>query len=148
MKKPSHTPADFTPLLAAARQAAQKAYAPYSRFPVGAALETTDGRIITGCNVENSSYGLTLCAERTAIAAAISQGVRSFQRLAIVAPRSITPPLPCGACRQVLAEFVKADFPIALQGKEDPVKIFPFGDLLPHPFELKRIQRDTPPHTT
>lgn len=100
-------------LLQAARDAAGEAYVPYSHFPVGAALLTEAGEIITGCNVENGSYGLTLCAERTAIAKAVSDGKRNFQALAVWAEaRPHGAVTPCGACRQVLAEFLTADCPV------------------------------------
>ena len=91
-------------LLAAAQAARDNAYAPYSKFKVGAAAETVDGEIFTGCNIENASYGLTCCAERNAVFAAVCSGVRRFKTLCVVADTD-EPVAPCGACRQVLAEF-------------------------------------------
>ncbi|MDR2783992.1 MAG: cytidine deaminase, partial [Treponema sp.] len=96
-------------LFTEARQAAFAAYAPYSKFRVGAALLSVDGRVFTGCNVENRSFGLTICAERNAVTHAVSKGCRSFSAIAIAAPDSPVPVPPCGACRQVLSEFMPPD---------------------------------------
>lgn len=95
---------DWDSLVTAAWETRDKAYAPYSKFQVGAALLAEDGRVFTGCNVENLSYGLTNCAERVAIGAAVAAGVRKFLAVAVVAETAV-PISPCGACRQVLAEF-------------------------------------------
>ena len=91
-------------LVDAAIAARTKAHAPYSHFQVGAALESTDGRVFTGCNIENATYGLSLCAERVAVFKAISEGARKFQRIAVSADTHVLTP-PCGACRQVIYEF-------------------------------------------
>jgi len=116
-------------LLSAARQVRESAYAPYSRFPVGAALRTSSGRIFCGCNVENLSFGLTVCAERAAVFAAVAAGETKFDAIAVVAD-SVQPVTPCGACRQVLAEF-SSDLKICsanLQGQRYETTI---GELLP-----------------
>ena len=125
----------FERLLNHARAARQRAYAPYSGFQVGAALETADGAVFSGCNVENASYGLTLCAERSALAAAVAEGHRSFTRIA-VSTSSGPPASPCGLCRQALAEFapglsVRSESP---EGTAD----WSLATLLPAPFQLKR----------
>ena len=99
--------------LAAAKEAAENAYAPYSKFRVGAAVRCKDGQLIKGCNMENASYGLTTCAERNALAAAIVQGKREFDGIVVYTPlKSLT--APCGACRQVIAEFMPMDAVVTL----------------------------------
>ena len=105
---------DADRLVLAAREARERAVAPYSNFKVGAALEAADGTIITGCNIENASYGLTICAERVAMFKALSDGHRRFTRIAVVAD-TVDPTPPCGACRQVLWEFGQ-DLEIVLAG--------------------------------
>jgi cytidine deaminase len=125
-------------LLAAARQARAGAYAPYSGFPVGAALRTADGRIFTGCNIENSSYGLTCCAERTALFSAVATGAREFAALAVVAGKTDTVPAsPCGACRQVLAEF-RPSYRVLLgaPAERGPVLETSVAELLPLAFHM------------
>lgn len=138
-----------TLLLQAARDAAEQAYAPYSRFAVGAALEAADGRVFTGCNVENASYGLTLCAERAAVATAVAAGVRTFRRLAIVVsgPTSAS---PCGACRQVLAEFADDGLPILMASVEDITRCrqHTLGELLPNRFNTVSGSQNTQAGTT
>ncbi|MCL2093138.1 MAG: cytidine deaminase [Treponema sp.] len=99
-----------------ALKAAEGAYAPYSKFRVGAALLSEDGTLFTGCNIENRSYGLTVCAERTAVFKAVSQGHRRFIALAVSTPDSEPPVGPCGACRQVLSEFMAGDAPVRFGG--------------------------------
>jgi len=124
-------------LLAAALKAATLSYSPYSKFRVGAALLTKSGKIISGCNVENASYGLTLCAERTAIATAVAAGHRQFKALAVVGGRNKAIP-PCGACLQVLAEFCPPDLPVYLAplNKPDKLERTTLGTLLPNAFNL------------
>jgi len=103
-------------LLKEARKTAANAYAPYSNFHVGAALLCEDGKIITGANIENRSFGLTICAERSAVCAAASMGYRRFLALAISTPDSHDPTGPCGACRQVISEFMNPDAPVHFAG--------------------------------
>ncbi|SDJ60126.1 cytidine deaminase [Alkalibacterium thalassium] len=111
-----------------------KAYVPYSKFPVGAALSTNDGQIFTGCNIENASYPLTNCAERTAIFKAVSEGQRSFDYL-VVTGNTEGPISPCGACRQVLVEFCEPDMPVLLTNKKGKVKETTVSELLPGAFQ-------------
>lgn len=128
-----------TKLLKAAAAASEKAYAPYSGLKVGAALLAADGSIFTGCNVENASYGLTICAERCAICAAAAAGIKTFHALAIMASGPALP-YPCGACRQVLREFCGPDFPVHMAIFASPMRAetVALGRLLPHPFALVR----------
>ena len=129
-------------LLAAARAAASNAYCPYSRFAVGAALLTDDGRIFTGANVENASYGLTVCAERAAVLQAVSAGARRFRALAVVAGAR-TPATPCGACRQVLAEFCSDRLPVFCAAHTGAaIRRTTLGALLPHAFRLHANRRN------
>lgn len=120
-------------LYEAACQAREKAYAPYSHFAVGAAVRAADGRIFTGCNIENASYGLSLCAERCAIFAGVKEGVREFTALCITADTP-GPVSPCGACRQVMAEF--AITRIFLTNLQGACKEMTAAELLPYAFEL------------
>lgn len=113
-----------------------KAYTPYSGFPVGAALECTDGTLYTGCNIENASYSATICAERVAVFKAVSDGNRSFRRLAIVA-ESDNYCLPCGTCRQVLVEF-SPDMEILCAKKNGSYVSYKLKDLIPLAFKLKK----------
>jgi len=122
-------------LIVAAAAAAEKAYAPYSGYAVGAALMDAEGEIHSGCNVENVSYGLSICAERNAVFQAIAAGERDFVAIAIVASSQIKP-LPCGACRQVLTEFCGPEFELYIASSEDPATYerHLLKDLLPHAF--------------
>ena len=120
---------DFDPLIQSAQAVRLRAYAPYSQFLVGAALLAENGEIYVGCNVENLSFGLTLCAERSAVVAAVAAGQTRFQALAIVADTK-TPISPCGACRQVLAEF-SPDLPIVLATLQGLREVHSLTTLLP-----------------
>ena len=124
-------------LIIAARSAQAQAYAPYSNFHVGAALESSDGAVFLGCNVENASYGLTICAERAAVCAAVTAGVTKFRRAVVVS--DVDPPAaPCGACRQVLAEF-GLDLPIEGVGPRATVQ-WRLSDLLPAAFGPEQLR--------
>ncbi len=121
-------------LLSFAKQASYNAYAPYSRFQVGAALECDDGTVFTGCNIENASFGCTICAERTACVKAVSEGKRSFKRIAIFAD-SENWPTPCGACRQFLSEF-SPDIEILCSKADGRYVSYKLSQLLPHQFNF------------
>jgi cytidine deaminase len=120
-------------LIAAARTAREHAHAPYSNFRVGAAVRAKSGRIFTGCNVENATYGLTLCAERVAIFKAISEGERGFDAVAVVADTETLTP-PCGACRQILWEFC-GDAEVLLANLDGKLQRYRMSSLLPQPFD-------------
>ena len=124
-------------LVAAARRAREHAHAPYSTFKVGAALETADGQVFTGCNIENATYGLTICAERVAIFKAISEGHRAFTRIAVVADTTAPTP-PCGACRQILWEFA-GDIEVILANTMRETGRFKLRELFPHPFDSRLL---------
>ena len=124
-------------LIEMALEARTKAHAPYSNFQVGAALESTDGRVFTGCNVENATYGLSLCAERVAVFKAISEGARKFQRIAVAADTGILTP-PCGACRQILWEFC-GDIELTLVNLHGKTETLQLTDLFPRPFDASFI---------
>lgn len=131
---------NFEQLIAAARGAAKHAYNPYSHYAVGAALLAEDGIIYTGCNVENASYGLTNCAERLAVFKAVSDGRRNFKALVIAAGTSGKIGTPCGACRQVLAEFCTPDMPVVCVPLEGSGEIsLTLGELLPHHFSESNL---------
>jgi cytidine deaminase len=119
-------------LMQLAKEAATKAYVPYSQFPVGAALETSDGQIFTGCNVENASYGLARCAEQTAIQKMVSEGARKFTRIAVFTHAS-PPSSPCGACRQILFEFGR-DARVIMTNHHNEVLEMTVRELLPGAF--------------
>ncbi|MBO4839372.1 MAG: cytidine deaminase [Lachnospiraceae bacterium] len=121
-------------------QARENSYCPYSHFATGAALVGESGRIYLGCNVENSAFGPTNCAERTAVFKAVSEGERRFTAIAVCgAPEGKVPDklcAPCGVCRQVLSEFVDDDFPVIMYDEELGVKAYPFREILPFRFDL------------
>ena len=127
-------------LLRAAREAQGRAYAPYSHFPVGAALRLVDGRIVGGCNVENASYGLSMCAERNAAFAAVAAGGTAF-REALVVGETQRPIAPCGACRQVLLEFMDPSAPVWLVGRDGTARRTSLAELLPHAFSPRDLER-------
>jgi cytidine deaminase len=120
-------------LIEAAKQSRENAHAPFSNFRVGAAVHSSSGRIFGGCNVENASYGLTLCAERVAIFKAISEGERGFDAIAVVTDTDTLTP-PCGACRQIIWEFC-GDIPVTLSNLKGKSETYQMRDLFPKPFD-------------
>ena len=124
-------------LIEAAQQSRENAHAPYSNFRVGAALRANSGRIFGGCNVENSTYGLTVCAERVAIFKAISEGERGFDAIAVVTDTETLTP-PCGACRQIIWEFC-GDVPVILSNLKGKAETIQMRDLFPKPFDSSNL---------
>lgn len=138
MSEPSFNEPELKALFEAAQEVACNSYSPYSRFRVGAALRLANGEIVTGTNVENVSYGLTICAERAAVVRAVAQFGPDIRIEAVaVANLNDAASPPCGACRQVLAEFVAPDAPVVFAAA-DGVRTAPFSDLLPWTFEMEK----------
>lgn len=133
---------NWAALQSAAEQAAAQAYAPYSQFPVGVAVLAASGKIYTGCNVENASYGGTVCAERNAIAAAVVAGERKFSALLVYTPQPALTP-PCGICRQVIAEFFTPDAPVASCNHLQQQQQWTLGELLPAAFTPTYLANST-----
>ena len=125
-------------LIESAKQVRERAFAPYSNFKVGAAVQTKNGKIFTGCNVESASYGLTMCAERVAIWKAVSEGETEFERIAVIADtEELTP--PCGACRQIIWEFC-GNVPVTFANLNDKTETVPMNELLPRAFDTKFLK--------
>lgn len=124
----------YRDLYVMAQEMLPRAYAPFSKFRVGAALLTKDGEVFTGCNVENSSFGATICAERTAFVKAISEGSREFEAVAIVSSEGTA--WPCGICRQFMKEFCDADFKIISGDDEETLRVYTMEEMLPEGFRL------------
>ena len=128
---------EFQALIKAATQARENAHARFSNFKVGAALRTAEGKIYGGCNVENATYGLTVCAERVAIFKAISEGERQFDAIAVVTDTDTLTP-PCGACRQLIWEFC-GDVPVVMANLKGESEILKMGELFPKPFDASNL---------
>lgn len=128
---------DYDHLITVAKQTRENAHAPYSNFRVGAALRATSGRVFGGCNIENATYGLTICAERTAIFKAISEGERGFEVICVVTDTETLTP-PCGACRQLIWEFC-GDVPVILSNLKGKVEVLQMRDLFPKPFDSSNL---------
>lgn len=136
-------PGQAAELLRRAVEARANAYAPYSGFPVGAALLADDGTVYTGVNVENASYGLTTCAERTAVTKAMSEGARGFRAIAVVGPEDDVACAPCGSCRQVLHE-ADPEMLVVMPGEGGEPRVTPLPELLPGAFGAERLSSRTP----
>ncbi len=129
---------DLEKLIESAGQVREKAYAPFSEFKVGAAVETKEGKIFTGCNIESASYGLTVCAERVAIWKAVSEGEKEFTNIAVVVDtEELTP--PCGVCRQIIWEFC-GDIPVTFANLKGKVETVQMKELLPRAFDTKFLK--------
>jgi cytidine deaminase len=128
---------EYDGLIAAAKQARENAHAKFSNFKVGAALRAASGKIFGGCNVENATYGLTVCAERVAIFKAISEGERQFDAIAVVTDADALTP-PCGACRQLIWEFC-GDVPVAMANLKGKVEVLRMRELFPKPFDSSNL---------
>ena len=131
-----------TELIAIAKKAAENAYAPYSEFTVGAALLCENGRVYTGCNIENAAYGPTNCAERTAFFKAVSEGERSFSAIAVVGGRNLDFKdffTPCGVCRQVMAEFCDENFRVLIAKNTEEYLDLTLADILPYGFSREKL---------
>ena len=128
---------EYDPLIATAKQARENAHAKFSNFKVGAGLRSASGRIYGGCNVENATYGLTVCAERVAILKAISEGERKFDAIAVVTDTDRLTP-PCGACRQLIWEFC-GDIPVVLANHTGKVEVIRMSQLFPRPFDSSHL---------
>ena len=128
---------EYDVLIAAATKGRENAHAKFSNFKVGAALHTPAGKIYTGCNIENATYGLTLCAERTAIFKAVSEGERRFDAIAVVTDTDTLTP-PCGACRQIIWEFC-GDVPVVLANLKGKTETFRMSQLFPKPFDSSNL---------
>ena len=126
-------------LITQAKEARRWAHAPYSSFSVGAALLSSDGRVFTGCNVENSTYGLSMCAERVAIFKAISDGAHEIERVAVVTDHEHIAP-PCGCCRQMIWEFASEKTEVILANLAGDVRTYRIGDLLPEAFDARYLE--------
>lgn len=127
----------LTELAGIARLARERAHAPYSKFKVGAALRTAAGEVVTGCNIENASFGLTLCAERVAVFKAVSEGLGPFSAIAVVADSAELTP-PCGPCRQILWEFC-GDIPVHMSDLKGRTRTIALSKLLPFPFDDRHL---------
>ncbi|MGN1194854.1 MAG: cytidine deaminase [Acutalibacteraceae bacterium] len=131
-----------TELIEIAKQAAKNSYSPYSGYTVGAALLSKDGRVFTGCNIENAAYSPTNCAERTAVFKAVSEGVREFEKIAVVGGYKLDFKdyfAPCGVCRQVLREFCNDDFVVLLGKNGEEYLSYTLSELLPHSFSSETM---------